>query len=122
MVMAFACDPFSAEWRRLCIAAQLPPKRLSRLFAFQVGPPLAERRQTVHPGAVDEGALGGGHVFGLSGPGLLGGMLQGTAVRESELPGERAQLVHGVEVGGRLLVGLAAGEERDPRDGTRHAG
>src|SRR2546421_336788 len=109
MVMAFACDPFSAEWRRLCIAAQLPPKRLSRLFAFQVGFPLAECRQPVHPGAVDEGALGGSHIFGLSGPRLLRGMLQRTPVGESELPGEGAKLVHRVEVGGGLLVGLAAG-------------
>src|SRR5215831_1075052 len=98
MVMAFACDPFSAEWRRLCIAAQLPPKRLSRLFAFQVGLPLPEGRQPVHPGAVDEGALRSGDVFGLSAPGLLRGVLQRTAIREGELPGEGAQPVHGVEV------------------------
>src|SRR3954466_2640533 len=98
MVMAFACDPFSAEWRRLCIAAQLPPKRLSRLFAFQVGLSLAECRQPVHPGTMDGGALRRGHVFGLSGPGLLRGMLQGPAVGEGELPGQGAKLVHRVEV------------------------
>src|SRR5690242_9841832 len=100
-----AWDSFSAEWRRRPIATQLPPKRLSRLFAFQVGLPLAERRKSVHPGAVDEGALRGRRVFGLSGPGLLRGVLQRTAIGEGELPGQRGELVHGVEVGGRLLVG-----------------
>ena len=49
-------------------------------------------------------------------------MLERTPIGESELPGQGAELVHGVEVGGRLLVRLAAGEERDPRDGSRHAG
>src|SRR6185436_7090238 len=112
MVMAFACDPFSAEWRRSCIAAQLPPKRLSRLFAFQVGLPLAERRQPVHPGAVDEGPLCGGNVFRLSGPGLLRGVLQRTAIGEGELPRQRPELVHRVKVLGCLLVGLTAREER----------
>src|SRR4029079_814452 len=96
-----AWDSFSAEWRRRPIATQLPPKRLSRLFAFQVGLPLAERRKAVHAGAVNEGALRGGHIFGLAGPGLLRGMLQRTAVGEGELPGERPELVHGIEVGGR---------------------
>src|SRR3954470_14556764 len=122
MVMAFACSPFSAEWRRFSIAAQLPPKRLSRLFAFQIGLPLAERRQPVHAGAVNEGPLRRRDVFGLPGPGLLRGVLQGAPVGEGELPGERTELVHGVEMGGRLLVRLAAGEERDSRDGARHAG
>src|ERR1043165_3599133 len=116
-----AWDPFSAEWRRSGIAGELPPKRLSRLLAFQVGLPLAERRQAVHPGAVDKGALRGGDIFGLSGPGLLWGVLQRTAVGESELPGERGELVHSVEVGGRLLVGLAAREECNARHRARHA-
>src|ERR1041385_4138856 len=98
MLMAFACDAFSAEWRRLCIAAQLPPKRLSRLFAFQVGLPLAKRRQGVHPGAVDESALGRRHILGLSRPRLLRGVLQRTAIGEGELPREWPKLVHGVEV------------------------
>src|SRR5689334_10791375 len=105
--MLSAWDPFSAEWRRSFIAAQLPPKRLSRLFAFQIGLPLAEGGKPVHAGAVDKRALCGAHIFGLSGPSLLRGVLQGTAVREGELPGERPKLVHGIEVGGRLLVGLA---------------
>ena len=34
----------------------------------------------------------------------------------------RAELVHGVEMGGRLLVRLAAGEERDARHRARYAG
>src|SRR6478735_11305948 len=99
MVMAFACSPFSAEWRRFSIAAQLPPKRLSRLFAFQIGLPLAKRGEPVHAGTVNEGALRCRDVFGLSPPGLLRGMLERTAVGEGELPGQGAELVHGIAMG-----------------------
>ena len=82
--------------RRLFIAAQNAAKRLSRLFAFQIGLPLAERRQPVHAGAMNEGALRRRDVFGLPGPGLLRGVLQGAPVGEGEFPGERGELVHGV--------------------------
>src|SRR6188474_3428799 len=108
--MRLAWGPISAEWRRFCLILQEnEPERLSRLFAFQIGLPLAERRETVHPGAMREGALGARDVLGLAGPGLLRGRLQRAAIREGELPGERAEPVHGIEVRGRLLVGLSAG-------------
>src|SRR5690349_19062287 len=111
--MPTAWDLFPAEWRRRSlIAGKNAAKRLSRLL-FQVLLPLPQCRKAVHPGAMREGALGGRDVLGLAAPGLLRGGLQGTAVGEGELPGERPELVHGVEMGGRLFVGLAAGEERD---------
>ena len=40
--------------------------------------------EAVHPGAVDEGALGGGDVLALAGPRLLRRGLQGAAVGEGE--------------------------------------
>src|SRR5580700_10567782 len=43
----------------------------SRRFPFQVGFPLAERGEAVHHGAVAEGALRGGDVFGFARPGFL---------------------------------------------------
>src|ERR1051325_10730630 len=120
--MSTAWDPFSAEWRRWSfIARKNAAKRLSRLL-FQVLLPLPQCRKTVHPGAMREGALGGRDVLGLAAPGLLRSGLQGAAVREGELPRERSELVHGVEMGGRLLVGLPAREERDTGDRGRHAG
>src|SRR3954453_6248781 len=96
--MAFACSPFSAEWRRSCIAAQLPPKRLSRLFSFQILLPLAEPREPVHAGAVRKGALRRRDILGLAGPCLLRRRLQGAAVGEGQLPGKRTELVHGIEM------------------------
>src|SRR5690606_2778085 len=78
--------------------------------------PLALGGQGVHPRAVDEGALGGRDVLGLAAPGLLRRGLQGAAVGEGHLPGEAADLVHRVEVGGGLLVRLAAGEVGDARN------
>src|ERR1044072_5210300 len=120
--MLTAWDPFSAEWRRRSfIAGENAAKRLSRLL-FQVLLPLAEGRKPVHPGTVREGALRRRDVLGLAAPGLLRRRLQRAAIRGGELPGQRPELVHGVEVGGRLLVGLAAGEERDAGNRGRHGG
>src|SRR3954454_22795513 len=99
--MAWPCDPIRAEWRRRsCIAVENAAKRLSRLFAFQILLPLAERGERVHAGAVGEGALRGGDVLGFAGPGLLRRGLQGAAVGERELPGQGPELVHGIEMRG----------------------
>src|SRR4051812_5713495 len=102
--MAWPCDPIRAEWRRRsCIAVENAAKRLSRLFAFQILLPLAERGKRVHPRAMGEGALRRGDVLGFPGPGLLRRGLQRAAVGEGELPGQGPKLVHGVEMRGRLL-------------------
>src|SRR5262249_55209398 len=95
--------------------------RLCR-FLRQVLLPLPARCEAVHLGALDEGALGGRDVFAPAGPSLLRRRLQRTAVAEGEPPRQAADAVHGVEVGGCLLVRLAAGEERDPGHGGGHAG
>ena len=55
----------------------------------------------------------------LAGPGLLRRRLQRAAVGEGELPGQAADPVHGVKMGGRLLVRLAAGQEGDARHRRR---
>src|ERR1043165_9081781 len=103
--MLTAWDPFSAEWRRRSvIAGEKAAKRVSRLL-FQVLLPLPQCRKPVHPGAVREGALRRRDVLGLPAPGLLRRGLQRAAIGEGELPGEWPELVHGVEMGGRLLVG-----------------
>ena len=60
-------------------------------------------------------------VLGLARPRLLRRCLQRAAVGEGEVPRQVADLVHRVEMRGRLLVGLAAGEERDARHRARHA-
>src|SRR5262249_53500435 len=48
--------------------------------------------------------------------------LQGGAVAEGDVPRQAADAVDGVEVGGCLLVRLAAREESDARHGRGHAG
>src|SRR5213593_698770 len=98
------------------------PKRshLRRLL-LEIRLPLAERGEAVHAGTMGEGALRRGRVLRLAAPGLLRRRLQGAAVREGELPRRAADLVDGVEMGGRFLVRLAAGEERDSRHGGGHA-
>src|SRR5258707_1334652 len=111
-----------AEWRRSrLIAGQNAAKKVSR-FLFQILLPLAERREAVHHGAMGKSALRGRHVFGLAAPGLLRRRLQGAAIQEGELPGQRSELVHRVEMRGCLFVRLAAGEEGDTGDSARHAG
>ena len=66
-------------------------------------------------GAVGERALGGGDVFALAAPRLLRRGLQRAAVGEGQLPRQAADLVHRVEMRGRVLVRLAAGEKGDAR-------
>src|SRR5215203_6138138 len=102
-------------------SAAIAAKRRSGRHLLEVALPLAERCEAVHLGAVREGGLRGGDVAGLTAPGLLGRRLQGAAVRERELPREAADAVHGVEVGGRLLVRLAARQEGNARHGRGHA-
>ena len=94
----------------------------SRGFALEIGLPLAERRKPVHFGAMAERALRGGDVFRFARPSLLRRRLQRAAIGESQMPGQGAELVHGVEMRGRFLVRLAAGQERDAGHRGRHAG
>ena len=53
-------------------------------------------------------------------PRLQRGRLERAAVGERQLPRVRPHRVHRVQVRGRVLVGLAAGEEDDPRNRRRH--
>src|SRR5262245_64695108 len=100
--------------RRCVTVAAVPVSRrcrgLRRLL-FQVLLPLAARGEAVHHGAVSERALRCGNILALAGPRLLRRRLQGTAIAEREPPRQAADPVHGVEVRGRLLVRLPAGEE-----------
>ena len=66
-------------------------------------------------------ALGGRDIFRFAFPGRLRCVLKRATVRERQLPGQIADLVHGVEMGGRLFVALSAGQEGDPGYGSRHA-
>ena len=67
-----------------------------------------------------ERRLRGLHVRRLTLPRLERGLLQRAAVRERERPRAAAELVHDVQMLGRELVRLAAGQERDPRHRRRH--
>src|SRR5258708_15313084 len=62
-----------------------------------------------------EGPLSRGDVFGLAFPRRLRRVLKRTTVGEGKVPRQISDFVHGVEVGGRLLVALSAGEESDAR-------
>ena len=89
--------------------------------ASRVTKPLFRRRavqlpvagEAVHLGAVQERRLAGGGVRVVALPRVERRGLQRAAVRERHLPRVRAELVDRVEVGGRLLVALAAGQEHD---------
>src|SRR3954463_8612267 len=82
-------------------------KALRRLL-LKVLFPLPARGQAVHGSAVRECALRGGDIPALTRPSLLPRCLQRPTVAEREAPRQVADLVHGVEVGGRLLVRLSA--------------
>ncbi len=59
---------------------------------------------------------------GLPDQAFCGACLQRAAVGEGDVPGQRAHPVHGVEMRGGVLVGLAAGQEGDAGHRRRHAG
>ena len=80
--------------------------------------PFARRRSSSRGGSRPAGAAS--TFSGLAAPGLQRRRLQRAAVRERELPRVRPARVHRVQVRGRVLVGLAAGEEDDPRHRRRH--
>ncbi|CEE78298.1 hypothetical protein XAC2852_710026 [Xanthomonas citri pv. citri] len=85
--------------------------------------PLTQRGQAVFLRALVDDLLRLGEVAGhVLGPQLQRGLLHGAAVGEAQRPGQIAELVHFVEVGGGLLVGLAAGQEHDARQDRRHGG
>jgi len=75
---------------------------------FHIHFPLAERGEAVHPRPMSESLLGGADVFGLAFPCGLGCVLERSPVGECQLPGQVADLVHRVEMRGRLRVALAA--------------
>src|SRR2546428_6706736 len=93
-----------------------------RCLLLQIVLPLAEAGETVHHGAVREGALRRRDVFALARPCLLRGGLQRAAVAEGEPPRAAANSVYRIEMGGRLLVRLTAGEEGDAGYGGGDAG
>lgn len=78
-----------------------------------LGRVLAVAGQRVHLRTMNEHLLSLAHVGLRPSPGLLGGGLQGTAVRERERPGQRAHGVHDTQVQGRLLLALAARQKND---------
>ena len=49
------------------------------------------------------------------------GATVGEGVPEGEGPGAIGEAVHGVEIGGRLVLRLPPRQEDDPRDGGGHA-
>ena len=67
-----------------------------------------------------ERLLAGGGVGVLALPRASAACLQRAAVGERHLPRVRPELVDRVEVGGRLLVALAARQEHDPGHGRGH--
>src|SRR4051794_33691307 len=91
----------------------------SRRLLLQVLLPLAKRCETVHVRAMRECTLACGIVLRLARPRLLRRGLEGAAVGEGEIPWQVADLVHHVEMSGRLLVGLAARQESDARHRAR---
>src|SRR5215510_7125269 len=94
------------------LAAEKAALGLRRLL-LQVGFPFAARREAVHARAVRERALRCRHVLVAAGPRFLRRRLQGAAIRERDLPRQAAKAVDSVEMRGRLLVRLAAGQEGD---------
>src|SRR5215475_15134688 len=80
---------------------------LCRLL-FQVGRPLALACERIHARAMCECPLARGDVLGLARPCLLRCRLQCATVGEGEPPGQGSQPVHGIEMGGSLLISLAA--------------
>ncbi len=60
--------------------------------------------------------LGLANVGLVASPGLLGGLLESTAIREGQGPGQAAHGVHEAKVESGLLLGLAARQEGNARD------
>jgi hypothetical protein len=94
--------------------------RLRRFF-LQVLLPLSPRCKAVHHRPVGECALRRRQVLRFAGPNLLRGRLQRPAIAECKPPRTAANPIHGIKVRRRLLVGLAAGQKGNRRDGSRHA-
>src|SRR5690606_27727606 len=87
---------------------------------FQLRLPFSLRGQPVHVGAMVEGCLACRHVLRLAAPCLLCRRLKRAAVGEGEFPRMRTDGVDGVQVFGRLLLGLTTREECDAGHGCRH--
>src|SRR5690242_11802456 len=93
-------SPIRSGWEIAC------RRGLGGLF-LQIRLPLSGRGGAVHARAMREGALARGDVLRLAAPGLLRSSLQRTSVGEGERPGQAADLVHRVEMRGRLFIRLA---------------
>ncbi len=91
------------------------PRVLGRDRLLHVGRVAPRPRRAVEPRAMHVRSLRRRDVLRLAGPRLERGRLERAAVRERQLPRMRPERVHRVQVRGRVLVGLAAGEEHDPR-------
>ena len=83
---------------------------------------IAGGSEAVQSGAMGDCALAGGDILRLAVPSLQRCRLQRAAVGKSELPRQTAGRVHERQMGSRLLVGLAARQERNARHRRRHTG
>lgn len=92
---------------------------LSSISRLTISRVLAELSIGVGLGASEESFLGGFEVAFLSLPGLEDGVLESACIGERHVPGVGA-LVHGVEVEGRLELGLSTRQEHDTGDGRGH--
>ena len=101
------------------LARRARARRLGR-FLLHLRRVRARAGGAVHLRAVEVGLLGRLDVRRLAAPGLERGRLERAAVGEAELPRVRAERVDRVQPRRRVLVGLAAGEEDDPRHRGRH--
>ena len=89
-------------------------------FFFQTALVGAAPRKTVHSRAMQIGRLRRRYILRFTSPGLQRRLLQGAAKGKTQLPGVRAQGVHGVQVLGRRRLALTTGEESNARHRRRH--
>ena len=95
-------------------SAMRPSRPTPRRTPFRTSTPPS--RQAVHARPVRQRSLPGRHVRGIAAPCLERRGLQRAPVRERQLPRVRPDPVHLVQVDGRILVRLTAGQEDDAGD------
>ena len=107
-----AAPPAHATERVQCEGYFQRERNQSRSGAFFHFRPLSLGGKRVHMSSVSESRLGVENIARHSGPGFQRRRLQGSAVTESQRP-RPAKAINGVEICGRLNVGLAARQEGD---------
>ena len=92
---------------------------LSLPIHFHRGIVLATARRLVAPGSMKQGFLCRRHVSLFASPDLQGRLLEGAAERKRQRPGPSRleSNVHGIQAGRGQFSGLAARQERNPRNG-----